>query len=106
MIIIIFIIIYRTNSVEFFFQSILTRWLSSNAPDSEDYAAFFPLLLKVTFFCAKVHFHCGVSPRVQDLPGNNADDRHPERQKEKKYVKSNSPQKYDFSTISVQLLQM
>lgn len=33
----------------------------------------------VTFFCAKVHFHSGVSPGVQDLPGNDADDRHPER---------------------------
>lgn len=35
----------------------------------------------VTFLCAKVHFHSGVSPGVQDLPGNDADDRHPERQR-------------------------
>ncbi len=38
----------------------------------------------VTFLCAKVHFHSGVSPGVQDLPGNDADDRHPERHGGKK----------------------
>lgn len=49
---------------------------------------FFPLWYlqtgsrAVTFLCAKVHFHSGVSPGVQDLPGNDADDRHPERHRE------------------------
>lgn len=38
----------------------------------------------VTFLCAKVHFHGGVSPGVQDLPGNDADDRHPERHREER----------------------
>lgn len=41
-------------------------------------------LVLVTFLCAKVHFHGGVSPGVQDLPGNDADNRHPENEKREK----------------------
>lgn len=40
--------------------------------------------LAVTFFCAEVHFNSGVSTGVQDLPGNYADDRHPERHRQEK----------------------